>query len=460
MAEINIEPVDAQDAHQESPAIPTINQLFGGRLSALIGMAPLFMIIGGVLTLAGLLVSPRSFFQSYLFAYMFWFGITLGSTMWLMAHHVTGGGWGFLLRRPLEAATRVWPLAIVLFVPLAVAMFLSVADGHALGALYHWADPHIVASDTVLQKKAGYLNPLGWLIRAGVCFVIWFTLAHLLNVWSREEDASPSPLPRHKLSMWSGLGLVLGLITVTIASIDWVMTLEPHWYSALWGAIFLVGEGLSTLCVMVVMIYWVAKDTPLFKSVETRYFRDIGNLMLAFTLFWAYTNYSQFMIQYAGNIAEEATWQLHRTTHGWEFWGLMNIIIHFALPFLFALMSITKVNMGNLRKLAWFLIVARFADLFYYVVPTFRISPGDGLPLPGSAYPFAFLADIGLPILMGALWVWMWAGQMRKTNAPLVPVYDERIEGAWPVEAAQETISTTTTPPTTERGLRGATSNG
>ena len=113
---------------------------------------------------------------------------------------------------------------------------------------------------------------------------------------------------------------------------------------------------------------------------------------------------------------------------------------------------------GACQSTKWHLIVARFADLFYYVVPTFRISPGDGLPLPGSAYPFAFLADIGLPILMGGLWVWVWAGQMKQTNAPLVPIYDERIENAWPVEAAQETVSTSST--TTERGLRGATSNG
>ena len=330
MAEINIEHTE-EHGHDHVPAIPTVNQLIGPRLSAMIASAPKFIIAGAILTVLGLVLSPRSFFQSYLFAYMFWFGITLGSTAWLMAHHVVGGGWGFLMRRPLEAATRVWPLTLALFVPLAIAMFLSMSDGHALGALYHWADPHVVAGDAVLQKKYAYLNPLGWLVRAGVCFVIWFGLSYLLNKWSREEDVSNSPIPRHKLSMWSGLGLVIFLITVTIASVDWVMTIEPHWYSALWGAIFLVGEGLSTLCVMVVIIYTLMKGTPLFERIETRYFRDIGNLMLAFTIFWAYTNYSQFMIQYSGNLAEEATWQLNRTTHGWQYFGAVNIVLHFAL---------------------------------------------------------------------------------------------------------------------------------
>lgn len=455
MAEINIEKTEEHGGRDYATAIPTVNQIIGPRLTALIARAPIFIGIGAVLTIIGLIASPRSFFQSYLFAYMFWFGITMGSMMWLMAHHVTGGGWGFLLRRPLEAATRVWPLTLGLFFPLVVAMILSARDGHALGSLYHWADSHVVASDPVLQKKIAYLNPTAWLFRAAICFAIWLGLAHLLNKWSREEDVSPSPLPRHRLSMWSALGLVIGLFSLTVASIDWVMSIEPHWYSALWGAIFLVGEALATLAIMVVLIYNMMKGTELFKSIETRYFRDIGNLMLAFTIFWAYTNYSQFVIQYSANLAEEATWQLHRTTHGWQFFGAVNIVLHFALPFLFALMSITKVNMANLRKLAIFLIFARFVDLFYYTVPTFRVSPGDGLPIPGATYPFAFLADIGLPILLGGLWIWAWASQMKKTNAPLVPAYDERIgDDAWPLGAAEATVGSTGLP------LKEATING
>ena len=470
MAEINIEHIeDSHEAHDHASAIPTVNQLIGPRLTALTASAPKFIIGGAILTVLGLILSPRSFFQSYLFAYMFWFGITLGSTAWLMAHHVVGGGWGFLMRRPLEAATRVWPLTLAMFVPLVIAMFLSMMHGHEIingvtfNSLYHWADPHVVAGDLVLQKKHAYLNPLGWLVRAGVCFVIWFSLAHLLNKWSREEDISDSPLPRHKLSMWSGLGLVIFLITVTIASVDWVMTIEPHWYSALWGAIFLVGEGLSTLCIMVVIIYNMMKGTPLFEKIETRYFRDIGNLMLAFTIFWAYTNYSQFMIQYSGNLAEEATWQLNRTTHGWQFFGAVNIVLHFALPFLFALMSITKVNMANLRKLAMFLIFARFVDLFFYVVPTFRVSPGDGLPLPGAAFPFAFLADLGLPVLLGGLWLMVWAIQMKKTNAPIVPLYDPRIgDDVWPLQAAEATAQVVGASGNSSAGrsLKEATTNG
>ena len=174
------------------------------------------------------------------------------------------------------------------------------------------------------------------------------------------------------MSLLSGAGLVIYLLTVTFAAIDWLMSIEPHWFSALFGAIILVGQALSTLCMMILMVRHLAGGTTILNKIERRYFRDVGNLMLAFTLLWAYTNYSQFMIQYSGNIAEEATWQIHRTQYGWQFFGLGNIILHFALPFLFLLMSITKVNIRNLAKLAAFLICARFIDLFFYVVPTFR----------------------------------------------------------------------------------------
>ncbi len=401
-----------------------MNDLIGPRLAVLGTKAPIFAGVGLVLSLAGLFLSPGTFFQSYLYAYMFWFGVTIGSMAWLMAHHVTGGGWGYILRRQLEAATRCWPYILGMFVPLVIAMFLSMADGHR--GLYEWADPKIVAGDTILKSKFGYLNPLGWLLRAGIFFTIWFTLAHFLNKWSREEDLTDNPVVRHRLSLMSGWGLIIFLLTTTFATIDWVMTIEPHWYSSLWGAIFLVGQGHSTLCLMIILVRRLGYDLPIVKNIEKRYFRDIGNLMLAFTLLWAYTNYSQFMIQYSANIAEEATWQLHRTTFGWQYIGVVNIALHFVVPFAFLLMSLTKVNIYNLAKLATFLIVARYVDLWFYVVPTFRQSPWTGMP-------FTLLADIGLPLTLGGIWLWQWSVQMRKENAPIVPQFDPRLDGFWPL---------------------------
>jgi len=430
----------------------SVNDVIGPKLLALAAKAPLVAVVGGVLSVAGLLLTwgTNSFFQSYLFAFMFWFGVTIGSMAWLMGHHVTGGGWGFLLRRPLEAATRMWPWVLAMWMPIAVALVLSMlnngydgATGHHLDVLhkpfYEWAssdarngNPALnIPADHLLIAKAGYLNPIGFFVRAALCFGAWFGLSFFLNKWSREEDATDDPRVRHKLSLMSAAGLLIYLVTVTFATIDWVMSIEPHWYSSLWGLIFVVGEAHSTLCLMIVLIRYLAADTDLLKRVEARYFRDVGNLMLAFTLLWAYTNYSQFMIHYSANIAEEAPWHLHRTQFGWQYFGLGNIILHFALPFLFLLASLTKVNVKNLAKLAMFLIVARHIDLYFYVIPTFRNSPLQ-------AFPFAILADIGLPLLLGGLWLTGWARQMHSVNAPIVPQFDERLNGFWPLEGAHD----------------------
>jgi hypothetical protein len=408
---------------------PTVNELAGSKLDALAAKAPIAIAIGGLLTVAGIFLSGKTFFQSYLYAFMFWFGITLGSTAWLMAHNVTGGGWGYLLRRQLEAATRNWPIILAMWFPLVVAVILSSRDGHA--GIYEWADWKVLSTDHVLNKKVGYLGLVPFFIRQVIYFAIWFGMAYLLNKWSKQEDQTNDPYVRHKSSMWSGLGLLVYLITVTFATIDWVMTLEPHWFSSLWGPIFLVGQALSTLCVMIILTRYIAGHTDLLKKVESRYFRDVGNFMMAFTLLWAYTNFSQFMIQYSGNIAEEAEWFVHRTTYGWQYFGAFNIIAHFAAPFLLLLMSMNKVNINNLVKLAAFLIIARHIDLFFYVVPTFRTTPGAGLP--NGEYAWAILADLGLPLLLGGIWILGWAKQMKKANAPLVPVYDSRLNPYWPL---------------------------
>ena len=159
-----------------------INHLIGPQLRGLAAKAPILGGAGLVLCLLGLVLSPRTFFHSYLFAFMFWFGITIGSTAWLMGHHVVGGGWSFLLRRPLEAATRVWPWVLGMWFVLVAAMFFSSLNGHATGALYEWADTKITLGtaagnfkdyDKVLHLKSGYLNPLAWLLRGGLYFVIW-----------------------------------------------------------------------------------------------------------------------------------------------------------------------------------------------------------------------------------------------------------------------------------------------
>ena len=411
----------ANIAHQRENY--NINDLFGARLAALAKYALPVGIVGLFMWLVGLVIAPRTAFSSYLFAFMFWFGVTLGSLAWLMGHHVVGGGWGFILRRPLEAATRNFPIVACMFGPILAAMWLSSLNGHA--GLYEWADADLVRHDKILTAKSDYLNPIFWTIRAVFYFAVWFYLAHIMNYYSRKEDQTDDPMVRHKLNLWAAGGLVVYVITLTFAAMDWVMALEPHWVSSLFGVIFLVGQGQATLALFVVLIQRLAGDTAIIQGIEKRYFRDIGNLMLAFTLLWGYMNFSQWMIMYSANIAEEAEWFVHRTTYGWEWIGFLVILTHFALPFAFLLMSLTKTNINNLAKLAAFLIVVRHLDLFFYVAPTFR-------PNPFSEFPISLLTDIGAPLALGGIWLWGWANQMQK-NATVVPAYDQRLDGYWPL---------------------------
>lgn len=428
-----------------------IDDLIGPRLRSLSALAITVGGVGALLSILGLFLSPDTFFQSYLVAFIFWFGVTIGSLAWLMCHHITGGGWGFILRRPLEAATRNFPLVFVLWLPLVAAVLMG---SHSLHPLYIWTNPSpagvrsilppegqaaAVAVSAALIKnlalKAAYLNPTQWIIRGLFCFAAWILGSMLLNQWSRQEDATPDEWIRNRLSTFSGFGILIFLVTTTFAAVDWIMSLEPTWSSALFGCIFLISQGHSTLCLMVVLLKRLVGDSDLLKKYEKRYLRDIGNLILTFTLLWAYSNYSQWLIMYSGNLNNEAGWFVHRTTGGWQYWGGTIIILHFALPFLFLLMSAMKVNLSNLSKLALFLIVVRFADYFYFVVPSFqatRPSPLSGLP--GGVAPWAFLADLGLPLFLGALWIWSWSYQMMKTNATVVPVFDPRLDPAFSYE--------------------------
>lgn len=416
-----------------------INDMIGPQLARLQRNALLAAIIGLVLCIGGIaidLASPTTrtfhFFESYLFAYMLWFGVTLGSLAMLMLHHVTGGGWGFIVRRPIEAATRNLPLVFAMFVPVIIGMLI---DPH----LYRWAhldDPNLIKEfahhvtpkaaylDFVrhVTTKTAYLNPTGFIIRAIIYFAIWMTLAFFLNKWGGLQDKSDDPKIAHRLNMLSAPGLVLYVLTLTFASIDWVMSLTPTWTSSLFGVIFLAGQVLSTLALMAVLVSSLAGHTDLVQKVEPRYFRDLGNLTLAFTLFWAYTNFSQYLIMWSGNIAEEAEWFTSHFKNGWLYVGAFLCFAHFFFPFFCLLSSSMKIKLENLAKLGVFILFMRHVDLWWYVTATFRQNGNDMFQI----------TDLGAPLLLGGLWLWSWAREVRGREA--VPVHDPRLKPFWPLQ--------------------------
>ena len=260
---------------------PELDRVQG--LALLAGLAALVACAG-----AGF-VSPRFFFPSYLVAFLFWVGISLGSSALAMLHNLTGGQWGLVIRRPLEAgALTVVPMALM-FVPVAIG----------LKTLYPWTDPAIVASHESIRHKVSYLNENAFLIRAAGGFLVWIVVATLLNVAASRRDRTGSP-PGWMAAL-SGPGLALVFVTGSFAAIDWGMSLEPDWYSSMYGAMVIVGWGLLTFALMIVVTACLARRSPDVASVATpARMQDLGNLMLAFVMLWAYLAFSQFLIIWCG----------------------------------------------------------------------------------------------------------------------------------------------------------------
>jgi hypothetical protein len=394
-------------------------------------------IVGLLLTAAGFFLpllsgnnqGVKMFLTSYLVAYMLVLGVTLGSMAWLLIHHVAGGGAFFLIRRLLEAGAKNLPLMAVLFLPLLVGLLPS-------NGFYEWANPGLVAQDKILSLKVAYLNVPFWLARTVFYFVVWGTIVFLMMKWSRQQHEG-NERASHNLSMWSALGLVLYVFTMTFAAFDWVMSLTPHWFSSLFGVIFIVGQGLSTLCLMHVLINHLTKGTNLTDWVPQRYFRDLGNLTLAFTLLWAYMNFSQYVIIWSGNLGEEAEWYVPRIQTNWVIVGGFLIAAHFALPFLSLLSSSLKVRIQNLAKLALWILLMRWVDMNFYITATFAPDL-FGNRFMGNGNEVAhlnavnWLALIGGSLGLPGIWLSLWARNL-KAAPELITTTDPRFVGQFEV---------------------------
>ncbi|MFN8454464.1 MAG: hypothetical protein U0401_07290 [Anaerolineae bacterium] len=360
------------------------------------------LIVGGVGLLAGVagaFLNPAQFWQSYLLAYIFWLQFPLGCLAVLMLHHLVGGRWGFVIRRWLESGAMTLPALAVLFIPLLLG----------LSQLYHWTNPDTLAASSLLQHKSLYLNLPFFLARTVAYFVIWIGLAYLLNRWSLEQDRSGEPGLTTKLRRLSAIGMILYVLTATFAAYDWLMSLEPEWFSSIYGVLFIVGQVLAALALAVMGLRFLsAKGRPLASLVARSDFNDLGNFMLAFVMIWAYIAFSQFLIIWSANIPEEAVWYFHRSQGGWQWVGIVLILFHFVLPFFVLLSRRAKRQAQLLSVLAALMIAMRLVDLFWLIVPAFYPT---GLHL--------HWLDGVMPIALGGIWLaaltWQLAGK------PLLP---------------------------------------
>jgi hypothetical protein len=355
----------------------------------------------------GGLWSPDQFFRSYLFAYIFWFGIALGCLAILMIQHVTGGAWGAAIRRLLESGMRTLPLMAVLFLPILLG----------LPHLYQWARPEEVARDPLLQHKSLYLNVPFFVVRAVFYFAVWVTLASRLSRWSLEQDRSGDLVAGRRLELLSRGGLVLVGLTMSFAAVDWIMSLDPHWFSTIFGILVMGGQVVNALAFTIIVAALLADREPFAAVLSPARFHDLGSLLLAFIMLWAYFSFSQFLITWSGNLREEIPWYVERLHGGWQWIGLGLIVFHFALPFAILLSRGVKRRRWMLARIAALVVVARLVDVFWLVRPTF--SPGH-LAVHWLD-PVAFAG-------LGGIWLGVFVRELA--TRPLIPQHDPYLSEA------------------------------
>lgn len=373
------------------------------RTALIVGAAFLFiLIVWGVFNHQGV-------YQSYLLGFTFWAGIALGSLALLMLQHLTGGGWGFVIRRILEASTRTLPLIAVLFVPILLGAH----------ALYPWTHQEEIDKHPVIQAKTAYLNLPFFSIRAVVYFAIWLTLAFLFNKWSLQQDRTADQQSSKLMRVLSGPGMVLFIFTVTFASVDWYMSLEPEFTSTIYGFIYVASWSVSALAFVIAVVAALSKQEPLKRIVAPLHFHDLGKLLLALVMLWAYFAFSQYLIIWSGNLPEEIGWYLHRTRGTWGAIALTIITLHFAAPFLFLLSRSLKRDPRQLVIVALLILVMRYVDLMWMLVPAFN----------AEQHHFGLL-DVVMSIVsalaLGGLWLAMFIWQLNKRS--LIPINDPQYE--------------------------------
>ena len=379
-----------------------IPELSGLRRAALVlgGMGVLALLVGAFL-------SPAQFFHSYLFAYMYWVGFGIGCLGIVMVYHLTGGGWGVAVRRLLEAGAGTLPLMAVLFVPLLFG----------LHQIYEWTHTETMMADEVLRAKLPYLNIPFFIARAVFYFAAWIALVFFLTRWSREQDRTGDPRLAVKMRKLSGGGIVLLAFTVTFAVFDWVMSIDPHWFSTVFGMLFLGGQALGAMAFVIAVAYLLSRRPEFARVLAPTILNDLGNLLLAFVMIWAYLSFSQLLIIWAGNLPEEIPWYLHRIAGGWNLIAMALAIFYFAVPFLVLLGRRNKRQHHRLATIAVAIIIARLLDLFFLIMPEFY---RDRLSV--------HWLDVAAIAGVGGLWVTMFL--WRLGSQPLLPPNDPELAPA------------------------------
>jgi len=365
--------------------------------SLIIGIAAL------IASVIGAFANPKQFFFSYLFAELFWLGLSLGCFVVTMIHQLAGGRWGYPTRRFLEAGFMVLPLMAALFIPI----FFG------LRYLYPWATTaHPIHADKAYQSSWAYI------IRQVFFFFVWIWIALRLRKWSLEQDATNDAAPTRRARFLSGPGTVIYGLLVTFASIDWIVSLEKDWYSTMFGVILAGGQILTAFAFAILLLALFQKQEPFAAVVNKVHYHHLGNLLLTFVLFWTYVSFGQLLIIYSGDLPHELQWYLHRIAGSWKALIAVIALFHFFLPFFLLLFRGIKRSVAAIATLAALLLLVHIVDTYWLVMPTLHQT---GV----SVSWMDFTAVIGI----GGLWIGYFLGRLKA--APLLPVNDPGMQFAF-----------------------------
>jgi len=372
-----------------------------------------------LLCAVGFFLNRDQFFRAWLIGYMLWLGVALGSMGLMMIHHLSGGAWGMVVRRVWEASSRTLPLLTILFIPVVLG----------LNRLYPWTHTELMQGDEILRHKATYLNPTFFLARAAIYFIGWNLIAWRMTALSRAQDEGDVTATR-SMQKLSGGGLVFLALSVTFVSVDWFMSLNPDFYSTMFGFLFLNYLGLAGLAFTIVMATYLRKTEPMSALFRPSHFADYGKLTLAFVMMWAYFQFSQYLLVYAANLQDEIPYVLTRIDGGWQYLAIFLVIFQFAVPFCLLLSRPLKRTPERLVKLAVWLLIVRVIDTFMYVTPEFSAGGANRWFVAGEHGSVFFVSwlDIVTPIAIGGLWFWMFFTQLRRR--PLLPIGDPYLPAA------------------------------
>lgn len=355
----------------------------------------------------GALVDPAQFFRAYLAVYVYVLGLPLGCIAILMIYHLTGGAWGLLVRRILEASMRTLPLLAVGFLPIAFGLHW----------LYVWGDPAAVSASEDLQHKQFYLTPLYFWLRGAGYFIVWLALAVAFDRRSRAYDATGDPRLVVRNERLAGVGLVAFGISMTFAAVDWLMSLQPAFHSSIFGPVVASGMLLSGMAVAAVVLAWLADRPPLDRVASGPLLNDLGNLLFTFLVIWAYLVWFQYMLVWIANLPTDVVWYTARERGGWEWvaWALFGF--GFAVPFVLLLFRNVKRQPAALGAVAGLILVAQLVYRYYQVMPAFTdASVGRNWMAPVMA--------VGLGGLWKAYFLW------QLDRRPLLPRYDRDVTEA------------------------------